>query len=416
MSSQLENSSVTPGVEPLALELRQVEFRNIVTDAAANSYRDSDELSDEGVEPLAEDMAANGLITPWLALAQPDGKYLAKDCHRRYRAVALNIKRGVRGFTPEMPIPVHVLPKETTELAATRRAVAANVQRQSLSDIGTIRAAVHLKRLGATNAEIGQTLGKSESTITRLVKLGTNSTWMQHVMDHHISFSTAIRLLQVGEETNRLPDLDNAFADWVRDTMVEIDAEDNRRRAADMGSLTMSDKWPQKCLKAAQVDTWIEQLRAGRPLGPPEFRFKALILEDGGPQRLEIDGVSLDLDALPLEDLAKIAGRIADLHDDLERAVREKHAAQQQVREAPADANRVRPSQRLWGELGLQRLIESASADTGEDSDSQRYPLAPEQAGLAALEQRLREADQNRAAASQNAPMGDLPPVTAIPK
>ena len=242
------------------------------------------------------------------------------------------------GFHREMLIPVQILPAATSELGAVKRAVASNIQRSALSDIGKIRAAVRMKHLGATNIEIAQTLGMSDSTVGRLLILGGNQVWLQHVVEHNIPSSTAVRLLQAAEAEERLVALTKAFDAWCADTRTAVEAEDSRRRANDEDALSISDKWLQRYLKPDQVNGWIDQLRSGRPLGPPEFRYRAMIRKGDGPQRLEIDGIKKDLDGLSLEALGKIAGRIADLDADLQQALREKHAAEQEGRAAVVDS------------------------------------------------------------------------------
>ena len=423
MSSQ-EKTPDSPAPESVAMQQGKVKFRDIQIDAAVNSYRDSEELTDESIAPLAEDMLAHGLITPWLVQALADGKYMAHDCNRRHHATSYNIKRGAAGFTLDMEIPVQILPAATSELAVVKRAVASNIQRQGLSDIGRIRACVRLKGLGATDVEIGQTLGVSVTTVGRFLTLGTNPVWMNYVSDHDIPFSTAVRLMQVAEAENRTMDLNEAFDEWRADTRMAIDAEDNRRRADDEKSLTISQKWLQPYLKGEQVDAWIDQMRSGRPLGPPSFKFKALISQGDGPRRLEIDGISKELDGLSLDALGKIAGRIADLGEDLKQALREKHAAEQQGQAASATADEERPSQRLWKELGLQRLLDGepdAEVEEAEERRKARREQLAQWVGPAADEADPDpQAGAAEAAASEpageNAPAGTPPAVDTKPE
>ncbi len=370
MSSQ-DNTPDSPRHDPVAMEQRKVKFRDIQIDPAVNSYRDADELTEESIAALAEDMLAHGLISPWLVQELTAGRYMGHDCNRRYTAFAFNVKRGAAGFTLDTEIPVQVLPAGTSELAVVKRAVASNVQRQALSDTGKVRATVRMKALGATNVEIGQVLAVSVTTVGRYITLGTNPVWMSYASNHDISYSTAVRLLQVAEAQQRVKDLTEVFDQWREDTRSAIEAEDNRRRAADETLLTIAQKYLQTYLKSEQVDAWIEQLRSGRPLGPPAFRYRAQIRAGDGPRRLEIERISKDLDALSLEDLGKIAGRIADLNADLRKALLEKHAAQQQVQADRAGEEEERPSQALFREIGL-------FLDGEETADAKEAAMAAE--------------------------------------
>jgi len=376
-------------------------------DAATNSYRDPDELSDESIAPLAEDILANGITTPVLAQELPDGKCMAHDGTRRLTAIALNIKQGAAGFSPEMLIPVHVLPASVSKAEVVKRAVASNVKRQGLSETGKVRAAVRMKALGMTNVEIGQVLGISATTVARLLILGTNSVWMGYAGNHDVTPSTAVNLLQIAEKAKRVNDLNKAFDEWRTDTRQDIEAEDNRRRANDEASLTVAQKWLQAHLKPEQVAAWADQLRSGDPLGPPTFRYRAMIRTGKGPRRLEIEAIKKDLDSLSLEELGKIAGRIADLNADIRKALLEKHAARQQVT-ADGDSQQEeqeRPSQALYREFNLF-LGDEPDADAEEAEESAEQPAA-------AQEQLAQEASESSGDGESQAELAGA--ITALP-
>ena len=366
------------------MELRYVKYRDIMIDAAKNSYRDPDELSDESITPLAEDMIPNGITTPLLVQALATGKYMGRDGNRRLTGIGLNIRRGVAGFTENMLIPVYVLPASVSESEVVKREVASNVQRASLSDTGKVRAAKRMKGLGMTNVEIGPVLGISATSVARLLVLGTNPVWMGYTANHDIPVSTAVNLLQVAEKAERVNDFNKAFDEWRAKTRRTIEAEDNRRRANDEPVLTVAQKWLQAHLKPEQVTAWADQLRSGDPLGPPTFRYRAQIRTGKGPRRLEIEAIKKDLDSLSLEQLGKIAGRIVDLGADLRKALSEKYAAHQQVKADgdPQQKEQERPSQALYREFNL-------FLDGEPDADAEEAEEATESAeqSVAAQEQ-----------------------------
>ncbi len=113
MSSE-ENSNPSPGYESEAMEARKVKFRDITIDALVQS---DGEPSDEAIEASAKDMIVNADL-PWGVLPLQDGKYLGVDCGYRYAAVLRNIQQGVPGFSPDMEIPVYVLPNVECFVAA----------------------------------------------------------------------------------------------------------------------------------------------------------------------------------------------------------------------------------------------------------------------------------------------------------
>ena len=101
-----------------------------------------------------------------------------------------------------------------------------------------------------------------------------------------------LRLLKVASDEKRLDDLQIEFEGWLDDTLCTIRDEDDRRRADDESSLTMSEKWPQRYLNPEQVETWIEQLKAGEPLGSPQFRYTAGVFrKSDGPRLVKIEGL-----------------------------------------------------------------------------------------------------------------------------
>jgi hypothetical protein len=182
---------------------------------------------------------------------------------------------------------------------------------------------------------------------------------------------------------------------------MAIDAEDNRRRANDEPSLTIAQKYLQSYLKAEQVETWIDQLRSGRPLGPPAFRYKAQIRKGDGGRRLEIEALSKDLDGLSLEDLGKVAGRIADLNADLRKALLEKYAAKQQVQADRGPEEEERPSQMLFREIGL--FLEGEQTAVGEEEDKPDLQAQPAEA-------------MTDEAVVVNAPAGEVPVIDTKPE
>ena len=126
-----------------------------------------------------------------------------------------------------------------------------------------------------------------------------------------------------------------------------------------------------------------------------------------GPRRLEIEAIKKDLDSLSLEELGKIAGRIADLNADIRKALLEKHAARQQVT-ADGDSQQEeqeRPSQALYREFNLF-LGDEPDADAEEAEESAEQPAA-------AQEQLAQEASESSGDGESQAELAGA--ITALP-
>ena len=101
-----------------------------------------------------------------------------------------------------------------------------------------------------------------------------------------------------------------------------------------------------------------------------------------------------------MEDLGKIAGRIADLNADLRKALLEKYAAKQQVQADGALQEDERPSQALFREIGLflggeetaeakETAMAAEAAERRNVVDEQLPQDAPEASGADEVEAEL---------------------------
>ena len=380
MAKQAKDPVPSIAMELVDTQLGKVPFSKIRIDSESYAFRDDGDFSPEALKALAEDIAANGLTTPLLVKALPDGTFLLLDGHRRYFAIKLLIEQGVAGFTAETPVPAHVIVSDASELTVVAKAVSANAQRQPYSDQGRIRAAVRLKRLGMPEAQIARLLGVSESTVARDLELGMDEEMMGHVRSHHLTSTTAAALMNAAARVGRLPEFKLEFQKWVDRVQQQVDAEELARAERDEGSLMLVEKWPQRYLTGEQVRAWKEAMAAGTPLGEPTFRFKAMLRDDKGLKRIEIDGVSKSIGELSAADLAKILQRCVDLAEDLKPVLLAKKAEEEQVAKQPLEGTRKSPGREMLEGLGLGYLAsapEAVPADGGPPvSDHEPEPVA----------------------------------------
>jgi ParB-like chromosome segregation protein Spo0J len=376
MSTVNDNQTQAFEIEPVQTEVRKISFSAIQVDPDSNAYRDPEDFTDEAVKPLAEDIACNGLCTPLLVQELPGNVYLLHNGHRRYTAITSNIRQGIVGFSPEMPVPALVIVGNPGELATAARVIAANIQTKSFSALGRVRAAVRLKKLSMPEADIARCLAISEIQVSRDLALGESPKWMQHVREHDIAATTAATLIKAGTDSERLDELEAAFGQWLDQTWEAIYEEEARRKEDDESSLSLSEKQPKRYLTREQITAWTQALKSGEPLGQAVFRYRALVRREKGRRRLEIEGISKDIEDLSLGELAKVTARIADLDAELRRELREKAEAERRAARESTGVEGESPGRRLLKELGLGGVL-VGSDDSDEDAESEDDPPEP---------------------------------------
>lgn len=303
---------------PSLPKVERIRFDLIVANEGAYSFRNYDEFTDSSLQGLREALAVEGITTPMLAKAQSDGTFLLLDGHRRRRCVQSNIQQQIEGFSNEMTVPCHVLPVETRDLDAMKVAISANIQRQQFSPLGRIRAVMHLRHKGMSAKSIGILLGSSETTVLRDVALGSDKDFMEHVQNHNISATNAATLMKAAVDAKRVPDLKQAFNDWLDETLNEIKEEQQRREANDEKTLPKDRTWPQRYMNRRQVEAWKTSLESGQPLGKPTFKYKAHIKEENGHFLIDVASISGDLSEFSKEEKAKLKERFEGLTKTLE--------------------------------------------------------------------------------------------------
>lgn len=177
-------------------------------------------------------------------------------------------------------------------------------------------------------------------------------------------------LIKLARDTDRLDEFKAMFDAWVEKVQQRLEEEEAARAERDEGSLSPVEKWPQRYLSAEQVRVWKQALEKGEPFGEPSFRFKALLRDERGRKRIEIDPLSADVFDLSSENLAKVMERCLDLAADIEPVLLEKVAAEKRAVESRDRLDDERPGVRRLKELGLEKLAlraeGSASVDEGE--------------------------------------------------
>ena len=372
MSTDLSRPAEPFQLEHVETELQRIPLSSIVVRHEDFSFRDEDDLviSGDAIKSLGEDIKAHGGIhTPLQVQQLPDGRHLLLDGHRRFFALQTIVQERVEGFEPDMAVPAIVNAADASELAMVARAVSANVQREPLSAEGRLRAVIRLKRLGMPRTDSARAVEKSVSTIDRDIALGSDDEMMEHVGLHHIPATTAAELIKLATEAQRLDEFKEEFNSWVGNVQQRLEEEEAARADADESSLSPVERWPQRYLSPEQVKAWKEALGNQTPFAAPSFKFKALLRDEKGRRRIEIDPLSEDVFDLSSEDLAKVMERCLDLAADIEPVLIEKVEAERRAAESPEFREGERPGRRRLRELGLNGVAAAAEESDQDEAD-----------------------------------------------
>lgn len=135
-------------------------FRNIpIAEVDANPEQPREHF--DGIEELAQSIAAEGLIEPIMVRPIHDtGRFQIVHGERRFRASKL------AGLS-EIP----ALVRNLDDATAYRLSVVENVQRAALTPIEEARSFKRLQELGHTQADIGKIIGKGQSYVAHKLRL-----------------------------------------------------------------------------------------------------------------------------------------------------------------------------------------------------------------------------------------------------
>ena len=346
--------------------LREIPFSELFSEPNQYSFRDSVALDtgNKSIEELAEDIRlSKGLTTPLLVKKLKDGGYLVLDGHRRNTALRLLANQKTQGFGPDFMVPVNVIPADVEKRELLIRAASANLSRREFTKTERARVAKVLYEEGVSETEIQRLLNIKKTQYERDIAVA-NCDWLMSMVERNcINYSNAARLLQTAKASGRDRDLRSALLEFEKITVNELKEENRRRRANDQKEKTGDQLHPQKYLKSDQISAWESDLKSGRKLSEPSFKFKALVNESRGVKTLEISSLNLNVNEMHTEDVAKVIKRLYDVLSELEPIAQEKR--NESVRSQSNDGS----SGKSAGDKRLQEL--GLDLDIDEDVDGE---------------------------------------------
>lgn len=132
------------------------------------------------IKELAEDLEERGQLTPFLVrpvIVEGKTILVVTDGQRRYRARE-HLKKNGKLANDEVPVRETHAPEEfTPEIAAAMLddALAVGSKREALSSYELVHAAVQLRAADKTNEQIGKTIGRSGSWVSRFLAAYTSA-------------------------------------------------------------------------------------------------------------------------------------------------------------------------------------------------------------------------------------------------
>ncbi len=371
------------GVQPVVLS-------KISAKPEENSYRgrEEDPYSKDALKGLMESiMMQGGINTPLLLQAHPDGTYEVGDGHRRFYSLLLLAADGVTGFSMEMEVPAQVLGVDTDVLAFVTASVSANVEREPLPAEGRMDATLRLHKAGMPRQTIADLLHVSKSSVDRDITLAGDTEMIDHVrVLRTITMSNAALLLATAEKAKRRDEFKAFLTDWGQQAQADINAEIAARASRDEPPLAEAQTHPRSRMTAEMVRHWRQALEKKLPLTVPGFRFMAMLDQESGPPRVEINAVSKPVADLSAADVAKIVRRCLDLAHELEPVLAAKAAEENNAATEEAPDEKTSPGLERLRELGFSQLVgedddqpEEASDEDDSDEESGSEPEADAQ-------------------------------------
>ena len=344
---------------------------DLITDAAAYSFRSPGDLKDDekSIMSLAESIASAGrLHNPLLVQEQPNGKFLVVDGHRRHAALRLLAKDGRAGFTEDKEVPCLVLPQAADELELLLSGGESNNMRESLVPEERAKWAVRVQELGADKPTIARTLGVSEKTIDRDIRIGRCDWLLEHVTAGDIRYSTATSLIDAAAEHGREDDLKEWFEnDWLKKTEKAIRKKNEERIDQGKNAMSAKERRPERYLKKEQVKAWIDCLKqvSGEPVNA-EFRPLMLVgKDDQGITQIEIGSLKKPVPSMSKQDLARLSKSAFDFAEGvMQEAVR---------MEDVVETSTTSPGEERLRAAGLGAFLDEPADDDGESDEEGFY-------------------------------------------
>jgi ParB/RepB/Spo0J family partition protein len=152
-----------------SMRLEHAPFKDFVLEEEGFFANAREFVPQKEIRELADSIEAKGLKVPLGALKRPDGKKLVLSGSRRYRAINLLIKEK-RANGLNLKVPFIAVTGKQTEVSARIEGLIDNLHRKDLTSYEMATQLHALHDAGMNQSEIAETINKSQSYVSRLLK------------------------------------------------------------------------------------------------------------------------------------------------------------------------------------------------------------------------------------------------------
>jgi ParB-like chromosome segregation protein Spo0J len=229
----------------------------------------------QNLEELTDSIRLNGLLDPPIVAKAESGIWQLIGGHRRVAALHVLVNREVAGFAPDMSICCLEL-VGASGLELVIRSIASNELARKLDPKERLLAVKKASAAGASKKQLAATVGVSEKSIDRDLRIVRHERVLRHVLDDDLQATSASALVAIAEEKGRLEEFVQYFAGWVERTKEQIEEEERRAKAKGRKPLRPNQAVVATRLEPHIVRGWLDALAKGRPLTEePDPGFEA---------------------------------------------------------------------------------------------------------------------------------------------
>jgi ParB-like chromosome segregation protein Spo0J len=285
-------------------------------------HRFAEKYQEENLQDLVESIKTQGLKDPPHIVKLKDDSPGIINGHRRVASLYINVRRNVPGFSLDMPVPCLEV-RDASHRDLVISSILGNELSRKLDPEERLLAVKKADDAGATKKEIAITLGNSDKSVERDLRIVRCPRVLRHVLDHDLPPTAAAALIQVAAAQKRLDEFLDYFDAWAQ-LMREQIAEEDRRAKQERGKgLRPNQMLVMNRLESGLVRGWFEALAKGKPLTEEQdLGFEATF-----DKKTAVATVKVRVDALnaPVGHLARVASQVSQVAKRLAAFAKKRH-------------------------------------------------------------------------------------------